>query len=42
MKSEAASVSGWLGGKLAYEHRVGVIERPDAAPARATNERVAS
>ncbi len=35
-------VSAWLGGKLAYEHRVGVIERPDAAPARRTNERVAS
>jgi uncharacterized membrane protein len=35
-------VSGWLGGKLAYEHRVGVIERPDAAPVRATNQRAAS
>jgi uncharacterized membrane protein len=24
-------VSGWLGGKLAYEHRVGVVELPEAA-----------
>ena len=24
-------VSGWIGGKLAYEHRVGVLEEPPAA-----------
>lgn len=26
-------VSGWLGGKLAYEHRVGVIETSESSPA---------
>jgi uncharacterized membrane protein len=25
-------VSGWLGGKLAYEHRVGVLDAPPASP----------
>ena len=27
-------ISGWLGGKLAYEHRVGVIDPPEAAAPR--------
>ena len=31
-------VSGWIGGKLAYEHRVGVLETP---PAPSTRERAA-
>ena len=36
------AISGWLGGRLAYEHRVGVIERLNAVPARRSNERAAS
>jgi uncharacterized membrane protein len=36
------AISGWLGGKLAYEHRVGVIERPSAVPRRSDSESVAS
>jgi len=38
------AVSGWLGGKLAYEHRVGVAEPPVApvASATAARNRVAS
>ena len=36
-------VSGWIGGKLAYEHRVGVLETSPAAPeARAKTARAAS
>lgn len=27
------AAGGWLGGKLAYEHRVGVVEEPPPAPA---------
>jgi uncharacterized membrane protein len=34
-------VSGWLGGKLAHEHRVGVVEAP-AAEAAVRRERAAS
>jgi uncharacterized membrane protein len=34
-------VSGWLGGKLAYEHRVGVIEAPES-PQDARTARAAS
>ncbi len=34
-------ISGWLGGKLAYEHRVGVVERPSAVPRRSDSESVA-
>lgn len=30
--------SGWLGGKLAYEHRVGVVEQRDVAPATNANK----
>ena len=26
--------AGWLGGKLAFEHRVGVVEEPPVPPAR--------
>ena len=35
-------VSGWLGGKLAYEHRVGVAESPAAHEASVRRERAAS
>jgi uncharacterized membrane protein len=36
-------VSGWIGGKLAYEHRIGVLETPPAAPeAREKTARAAS
>lgn len=35
-------VSGWLGGKLAYEHRVGVIEPADSSAADARKARAAS
>lgn len=35
-------VSGWLGGKLAYEHRVGVIEPAEAPPADVRKARAAS
>ncbi len=36
-------VSGWLGGKIAHEHRVGVVEAPAAAAeAGARRERAAS
>ncbi len=35
-------VSGWLGGKLAYEHRVGVLEAPPAPSARESSARAAS
>ena len=37
-------VSGWLGGKLAYEHRVGVLDEPPAPPAsvRESSARAAS
>ena len=35
-------VSGWLGGKLAYEHRVGVLETPPAPAVRPGSARVAS
>ena len=35
-------VSGWLGGKLAYEHRVGVLEEPPAPNARTASMREAS
>ena len=35
-------VSGWLGGKLVYEHRVGVIEPPESSPADARKARAAS
>ena len=36
-------VSGWIGGKLAYEHRVGVLEAPPEAPeARPRTVRAAS
>ena len=36
--------SGWLGGKLAYEHRIGVVEPPDAVGLERDtgNKRVAS
>ena len=34
-------VSGWLGGKLAYEHRVGVIDGPSEVPHRSESESVA-
>jgi uncharacterized membrane protein len=36
------AVAGWLGGKLAYEHRVGVIERPSAVGRGTMRERAAS
>ena len=36
------AVSGWLGGKLTYEHRVGVLEAPGALPAQPDSERAAS
>ena len=35
-------VSGWLGGKLAYEYRVGVLEEPPADGAREGSVRAAS
>jgi uncharacterized membrane protein len=35
-------VSGWLGGKLAYEHRVGVLDEPPAPAAREDSARAAS
>jgi uncharacterized membrane protein len=35
-------ISGWLGGKLAYEHRIGVVERPADASRPSVPERVAS
>jgi uncharacterized membrane protein len=36
-------VTGWLGGKLAFEHRVGVIERLNIVkPAPRKNQRAAS
>ena len=35
-------VSGWIGGKLAYEHRVGVLEQPPAPPERERQARAAS
>jgi uncharacterized membrane protein len=36
-------VSGWIGGKLAYEHRVGVLDAPPSAPeTRASSVRAAS
>jgi uncharacterized membrane protein len=35
-------VSGWIGGKLAYEHRLGVLEEPPADPAREGSVRAAS
>jgi uncharacterized membrane protein len=36
-------VAGWIGGKLAYEHRVGVLDAPPAAPeARERKVRAAS
>ncbi len=34
--------SGWLGGKLAFEHRVGVMERPPDASERIERARIAS
>ena len=34
--------SGWLGGKLAYEHRVGVLEEPPAPSTRERTARAAS
>jgi uncharacterized membrane protein len=34
--------SGWIGGKLAYEHRVGVLDAPPAPPARERSVRAAS
>lgn len=36
------AISGWLGGKLAYEHRVGVVERPNGVPRHSDSESVAS
>jgi uncharacterized membrane protein len=36
------AVSGWLGGKLVYEHRVGVVEPPRAVPSPRASERAAS
>jgi uncharacterized membrane protein len=36
------AISGWLGGRLAYEHRVGVVERPSAVPRQSDSESVAS
>lgn len=35
-------VSGWLGGKLAYHHRIGVEEGPEATAASSRRERAAS
>ncbi|MET0620670.1 MAG: DUF2231 domain-containing protein [Thermoanaerobaculia bacterium] len=35
-------VSGWIGGKLAYEHRIGVLEEPPAPAARERSARAAS
>ncbi len=35
------AISGWLGGRLAYEHRVGVVERPSAVPRQSDSESVA-
>ncbi|MFY9551256.1 MAG: DUF2231 domain-containing protein [Thermoanaerobaculia bacterium] len=35
-------ISGWLGGKLAFEHRVGVVERTAEAAGRPVPERAAS
>ena len=35
-------VSGWIGGKLAYEHRVGVVEAPPETGARERSVRAAS
>ena len=35
-------VSGWIGGKLAYEHRVGVLDAPPAPSARESAVRAAS
>jgi uncharacterized membrane protein len=36
------AVTGWLGGKLAFEHRVGVLERLNIVPSRRKDERAAS
>ncbi len=35
-------VGGWIGGKLAYEHRVGVVEDADVPPARQAGVRAVS
>jgi uncharacterized membrane protein len=35
-------VSGWIGGKLAYEHRVGVVDEPASPPVREGSVRAAS
>jgi uncharacterized membrane protein len=35
-------ISGWIGGKLAYEHRVGVVEEPPGPTARERSVRAAS
>ena len=36
------ALSGWMGGKLAYEHRIGVLEEPPAPAARERSARAAS